>query len=219
MTWIAAISFLLTALCVPAPTDATIKLVVVDACDRQGVTGTISDGLVIPGFKACATPDGAFAEIRDSAGSLVTEVLIDERNDSLTIRIAGVTLTDSNTDEELRRMREALQTSGGELIARELWRRLAAEGMDSGSPVRRRALAAIGVVATVYGQDSSGDDCFGCCGPACWGCSGCYTPACGIHDACVRLRSHWDRTCQRLLPLAAASMACCAGFDLGPLCP
>jgi hypothetical protein len=219
MTWLAPISFLLTALCLPTVSSASVELSVLDACDRQGVAGIITDGLVSSGFKACATPEGAFAEIEDSAGNRVMKVLIDERADTLTIRIAGVTLSDSNTDDEIRRMRETLQTPGGELVARELWRRLAADGVGVDSPARERALAAIGVVATVYGQSSDDDSCFGCCGPGCWGCSGCYTPACGAHDACVRVRGHWDPFCQRLLPLAAASMACCAGFDLGPLCP
>jgi hypothetical protein len=219
MVRFARIACLLTVLSVPAAAGANVKLTVLHACDRQGVTGIITDGLVSPGFKACATPDGAFVEIEDSAGNTVMELVIDERTDSLTIRIAGMTLTDSNTDDELRRMREVLQTPGGELVARELWPRLAADGVGSGSPARQRALAAIGVVATVYGQSAGDDDCFGCCGPGCWGCSGCYTPACGAHDACVKFYGHWNPTCRRLLPLAAASMACCAGFDLGPLCP
>jgi len=34
------------------------------------------------------------------------------------------------------------------------------------------------------------DDCFGCCGPGCWGCTGCYTKACRAHDQCVKDHGH-----------------------------
>lgn len=34
------------------------------------------------------------------------------------------------------------------------------------------------------------NDCFGCCGPGCWGCTGCYTDACRAHDQCVADHGH-----------------------------
>jgi len=39
-------------------------------------------------------------------------------------------------------------------------------------------------------QAQAADDCFGCCGPGCWGCTGCYTKACRAHDQCVKDHGH-----------------------------
>lgn len=53
---------------------------------------------------------------------------------------------------------------------------------------------------------STMDDCLGCCGPGCWGCTGCYTSACLAHDVCVGEYGAYHPTCMVLLAEAVASM-------------
>lgn len=43
------------------------------------------------------------------------------------------------------------------------------------------------------------DQCHGCCGPGCWGCTGCYTSACAAHDTCVAERGYFHDYCMYLL--------------------
>lgn len=51
------------------------------------------------------------------------------------------------------------------------------------------------------------DQCFGCCGAACWGCTGCWTGACAAHDECVRRHDdYFASECMALLDDAIASM-------------
>lgn len=56
------------------------------------------------------------------------------------------------------------------------------------------------------------DDCNGCCGPACWGCTGCYTGACEAHDNCVTVWGAQSPTCIALLAGAVASMCSQCGI-------
>lgn len=50
------------------------------------------------------------------------------------------------------------------------------------------------------------NDCQGCCGAGCWGCTGCYTNACDAHDNCVVIWGYTHPNCNGLLALAIASM-------------
>lgn len=58
-------------------------------------------------------------------------------------------------------------------------------------------------------RNSKDDECLGCCGPACWGCTGCYTVACLAHDVCVGVYGATHPQCMALLVVAIASMAEC----------
>ncbi len=56
-------------------------------------------------------------------------------------------------------------------------------------------------------QKATVDQCYGCCGFACWGCGGCFTGACAAHDQCVtNHQNHFHPECMSLLDDAIASM-------------
>jgi hypothetical protein len=59
------------------------------------------------------------------------------------------------------------------------------------------------------------DDCYGCCGPGCYGCSGCYTGACAAHDGCIAVHGTWHPTCMVLFGAAVSSM--CSQCGIGCL--
>ncbi len=48
------------------------------------------------------------------------------------------------------------------------------------------------------------EECSGCCGPGCWGCTGVYSDECLAHDNCVGVKG--PGRCHHLLPAAIWSI-------------
>lgn len=149
------------------PAHASVTITVDSACSGSGFSGTLSDGAVSPQFEACTTASGVYAKIFTTGGQVVSHVVMDEAADSMTVTVAGIAFTGSNTSAELDQIRAALRTGEGDLLGNELWRRLVGAGRN---PVTtdKKTMAAIGAALMLYDQSqaaSGSGGCFGCCGP------------------------------------------------------
>ena len=157
------------------------------ACDGKGIAGWLKEEGIVVHFESCETPDGGHSKIWSDETGFMTTVLVE--GDRMDYAVNGVDVAIADADEE--QIARAFETIEAEVIRRRLWQEIRKAGVsEAPSPVALRALAAnlTGYETGVDGCGESGldKDCTGCCGPACWGCTGCYTEECGAHDRCVK---------------------------------
>ena len=149
------------------------------------------------------------ATIVGSDGKTLTESIVTP--DLVKVSVAGVEITSEAeiTEDEAKRLADFAQSEEAAAI-----RALATALAGSAALENRTRLLGFTAAAIVLGegpgapQFAIGRDCFGCCGPGCWGCyllGRCYTAACTVHDGCVAILGHTHPTCLKLLLVAIRS--------------
>lgn len=112
------------------------------------------------------------------------------------VTVAGVTIKmdDEVTDEQAA----AIESFSGTEEAAAI-RAMASALAGTVSEQQKPAYLGLATLALTLGEGEGmpqfavGNNCFGCCGPGCWGChllGDCYTDACRAHDACVAQHGH-----------------------------
>lgn len=149
----------------------------------------------------------ATASVSDADGKVLAEAMVS--SESATVIVAGVQITSEYepTDEEAKIVDAFTGTKEAAAI-RALVTALADE-IPVDARGKMSGLIAIGfMLGEGPGARAIFGDCFGCCGPGCWGCwlaGNCYTTACAVHDGCVALYGHTNKKCLALLAVAVAS--------------
>jgi len=180
-------------------------------CPGTGLRGRITDrnSGTAALFETCITAEQARASMWDGAGRPLVTLVFDRVQASARIWIAGVELQDPLAEGDVAGVDEVL--SAPELsLAGMIARRLVELGFapDDLSVALLTAVELLWEDSTSDESDS-GDDCFGCCGYGCIGCTGIYTDECRAHDACVRVLGHEHPMCLALLAPAIASYLNC----------
>ncbi|HYG62634.1 MAG TPA: hypothetical protein VEL74_08635 [Thermoanaerobaculia bacterium] len=189
------------------------RLEPVDTGSERAVAGMFSWEEVPLGYSGEISEDGgrATALVTDAEGRVLAEAVIDEKGS--TVILAGVKITSEEeiSDQESARVAEFVDTKEAAAI------RALATHLAGLTPAEKRdKLLGITAVALTLGEGrgvpevllKAFGDCFGCCGPGCWGCylaGNCYTGACAVHDGCVERLGHRHKTCLKLLAVAVAS--------------
>lgn len=130
--------------------------------------------------------------------------------DAAVATVAGVEVTSEAeiSDEQAAVVAEFGKTDEAAAI------RALASALAGARPVEQRApVLGFIAIALTLGEGAGVPqlaigDCFGCCGPGCWGCwllGKCYTLACVAHDACVAALGHTHPLCLKLLLVAIKS--------------
>lgn len=149
----------------------------------------------------------AIANVSDGDGNVLAEAIIDRER--ATIIIAGIAITSETeiTEEEERIVDAFSQTREAALI-----RSMVSALADEIPPEERGKMSGLIAIGMMLGEGPGArsifGDCFGCCGPGCWGCwlaGNCYTSACAVHDGCVERLGHKNKKCLALLAVAVAS--------------
>ena len=148
------------------------------------------------------------ATIFGADGTVLAESVVTAEKTEVTI--AGIQLTSQSevTDEEAQGVAEFAATNEAAAI-----RALAASLAGAKAVDKRIDVLGFSAIALVLGEGAGMPqfamaDCFGCCGPGCWGCfllGSCYTLACAAHDGCVANWGPKHPACLALLLVAIAS--------------
>src|SRR6185295_14166869 len=131
--------------------------------------------------------------------------------DLVKVTVAGVEITSEKeiTEDEAKILADFAQSEEAAAI-----RALATALAGSAEVEKRTKLLGFTTAAIILGEGPGAPqfavarDCFGCCGPGCWGCyllGRCYTLACAVHDGCVDLLGHLHPACLKLLLVATRS--------------
>ncbi len=166
-----------------------------------------SEDITLSYFNRTSYDGQATASISGDDGNVLAEAMIDRER--ATVVIAGVYITsETEITEEEEKIVDAFSQTKEATAIRALVTALADE-IPAEERGKMSGLIAIGMMLgegpgarTIFG------DCFGCCGPGCWGCwlaGNCYTRACAVHDGCVEAYGHKNKKCLALLAVAVAS--------------
>jgi hypothetical protein len=174
----------------------------------QAIAGTYFwDDQVVTYESETTGEDMVTARVLDADGNTIAEGAV--TSDTAMVELAGVKITSETeiSEEEGMKLDSFLESKEAEVL-----RALATALAEDTPPEDRGSLVGLNAIAFIVGEGPGayrtalGDDCFGCCGPGCWGCwlaGNCYTMACAAHDGCVEMYGH--RRCLRLLAVAIVS--------------
>lgn len=190
------------------------------ACGGSGFSGTYTANSTVVGFEACSTPQGVRARFYKTDGAPLSEVR--DESGSLTMYIAGIVYDQNMTDAQRTSMIAAASTPEA-AIAVEVWGALADMGFLVTNPKMEGLAGAamlfdsgqgypINPFPSVNAKNPCTDprnDCFGCCGYSCKGCTGICTVQCESHDACVRDNGLAAAGCEMAARQALSSLRDC----------
>ena len=139
--------------------------------------------------QASASPDRFDASVSDAGGVFASASLT---ADGFRIRLGEVVIDSAKPiTKEQAELLDAFSQSTQATSLRKLVQTLNLEV----APQERHYVAALAALVMFVDAGAgapvqAANDCFGCCGPGCWGCTGCYTDACREHDQCVADHGH-----------------------------
>lgn len=183
----------------PKPvTTSSVTVNVDDSAQRVDATySTADDVLAYQGqffSNAQGAPESFSASVSSEKGGTFAEGSF--AKDHFWIRLGAVEIDSSSPiTEEQGEMIAAFAATENATQLRKMVQALYLE-----APGESRYLLALTAMVMVVDAGAgapaqAGNDCFGCCGPGCWGCTGCYTKACRAHDQCVKDHGHLDIRC------------------------
>jgi hypothetical protein len=174
----------------------------------EAIAGTYFWDDQVVTYESETTREGTVtARVLDANSNTIAESTV--TSDSATVVLGGVRITSETeiSEEEGVKVDSFLVSKEAEVL-----RALATALAEATPPEGRGNLVGVNAIAFIVGEGPGayrtalGDDCFGCCGPGCWGCwlaGNCYTKACAVHDGCVEMYGH--RRCLKLLAVAVVS--------------
>lgn len=199
----------------PVSTSASVSVSIDDSTERIDATYTTAEeNLVYQGYyvrNAQGAAESFEATVSsESSGTFATGSF---SRDHFQITLGKVVIDSSSpiTEEQAAEL-EAFAKTEDATGLRKMLRALSVETASESS----NYLVALTAMAMVIGNGDGGvaaqadDDCFGCCGPGCWGCTGCYTNKCAQHDQCVKDHGHFHFRCLAKLIPAIFSLVECA---------
>lgn len=211
--WTALFAWTLGILCVTpagAQKDEGSRglLVPAETGRSEAIAGTYFWDDQVVTYESETTREGTVtARVLDANSNTIAESTV--TSDSATVVLGGVRITSETeiSEEEGVKVDSFLVSKEAEVL-----RALATALAEATPPEGRGNLVGVNAIAFIVGEGPGayrtalGDDCFGCCGPGCWGCwlaGNCYTKACAVHDGCVEMYGH--RRCLKLLAVAVVS--------------
>jgi hypothetical protein len=186
------------------------RLTVTTSAEDESISGRFSSADVTLDYASRMSSDGqALASVSGADGNVLAEAVVSRER--ATIIVAGVQITsETEVTEDEAMIVDAFSRTQEAAAIRALVTALA----DEIPPEARAKMSGLIAIGFMLGEGKGArtifGDCFGCCGPGCWGCwlaGNCYTTACAVHDRCVELYGHKDRRCLALLAVAIVSYA------------